>query len=155
MTIKANTVLKNKFWIVEDNGKKVGTLSHSEDRFLYSCNNQTYFFDNQKQISKKLGKIVWDDNVEKKITSSEKIVHNYPTSVTPFNTMYDVQRKLPLFTKSVKSNSLYCAGYYIIHFDKGWVKSFCPKMVTLERYEFKGPFKTDVEMRQELSIANR
>tara|TARA_X000001036_G_C20232223_1_gene624383 strand:+ start:35 stop:502 length:468 start_codon:yes stop_codon:yes gene_type:complete len=155
MTIKANTVLKNKFWIVEDNGKKVGTLSHSDDRFLYSCNNQTYFFDNQKQISKKLGKIVWDDKVEKTITPSEKIVHNYPTSVTPFNTMYDVQRKLPLFTKSVKSNSLYCAGYYIIHFDKGWVKSFCPKMVTLERYEFKGPFKTDVEMRQELSIANR
>ena len=155
MTIKANTVLKNKFWIVEDDGKKVGTLSHSDDRFLYSCNNQTYFFDNQKQISKKLGKIVWDDKVEKTITPSEKIVHNYPTSVTPFNTMYDVQRKLPLFTKSVKSNSLYCAGYYIIHFDKGWVKSFCPKMVTLERYEFKGPFKTDVEMRQELSIANR
>ena len=155
MTKKANTVLKNKFWIVEDNGKKVGTLSHSDDRFLYSCNNQTYFFDNQKQISKKLGKIVWDDKVEKTITPSEKIVHNYPTSVTPFNTMYDVQRKLPLFTKSVKSNSLYCAGYYIIHFDKGWVKSFCPKMVTLERYEFKGPFKTDVEMRQELSIANR
>jgi hypothetical protein len=155
MTIKANTVLKNKFWIVEDDGKKVGTLSHSDDRFLYSCNNQTYFFDNQKQISKKLGKIVWDDTVEKTITPSEKIVHNYPTSVTPFNTMYDVQRKLPLFTKSAKSNSLYCAGYYIIHFDKGWVKSFCPKMVTLERYEFKGPFKTDVEMRQELSIANR
>ena len=155
MTIKANTVLKNKFWIVEDNGKKGGTLSHSDDRFLYCCNNQTYFVDNQKQISKKLGKIVWDDKVEKTITPSEKIVHNYPTSVTPFNTMYDVQRKLPLFTKSVKSNSLYCAGYYIIHFDKGWVKSFCPKMVTLERYEFKGPFKTDVEMRQELSIANR
>jgi len=155
MTIKANTVLKNKFWIVEDNGKKVGTLSHSDDRFLYSCNNQTFFFDNTKQMSKKLGKIIWDDNVEKKIISSEKIVHNFPTSVTPFNTMYDVQRKLPLFTKSVKSNSLYCAGYYIIHFDKGWVKSFCPKMVTLERYEYKGPFKTDVEMRQELSIANR
>ena len=121
----------------------------------YSCNNQTFFFDNTKQMSKKLGKIIWDDNVEKKIISSEKIVHNFPTSVTPFNTMYDVQRKLPLFTKSVKSNSLYCAGYYIIHFDKGWVKSFCPKMVTLERYEYKGPFKTDVEMRQELSIANR
>ena len=69
--------------------------------------------------------------------------------------MYDVKRKLPLFTKSAKSNSLYCAGYYIIHFDKGWVKSFCPKLVTIERYESKGPFKTDIEMRQELSIANR
>jgi|TARA_A100000164_G_scaffold3389_1_gene2957 hypothetical protein len=155
MTIKANTVLKNKFWIVEDNGQKIGTLSYNDERYLYSCNNETCFFDNQKQISKKLGTIHWDDDVPKTIKSTEKIVHNYPTSVTPYNTMYDVQRKLPLFTKSSKSNSLYCAGYYIIHFDKGWVKSFCPKLVTLERYESKGPFKTDVEMRQELSIANR
>ena len=155
MTIKANTVLKNKFWIVEDNGEKVGTLSYNDERYLYSCNNETCFFDNQKQISKKLGTIHWDDDVPKTITNSQKIVHGYPTSVTPYNTMFDVKRKLPLFTKSSKSNSLYCAGYYIIHFDKGWVKSFCPKLVTLERYESKGPFKTDVEMRQELSIANR
>ena len=155
MTIKANTVLKNKFWIVEDDGKKVGTLSYNDERYLYSCNNETCFFDNTKQISKKLGTIHWDEDVPKTITTSEKIVHGYPTSVTPHNTMYDVQRKLPLFTKSLKSNSLYCAGYYIIKFDKGWVKSFCPKLVTVERYGYKGPFKTDVEMRTELSIANR
>ena len=49
--------------------------------------------------------------------------------------MYDVKRKLPLFTKSKKSKSLYCAGYYIIQFEKGWVKSFCPKLITIERYE--------------------
>ena len=108
-----------------------------------------------KETSKKLGTIHWDEDVPKTITTSEKIVHGYPTSVTPHNTMYDVQRKLPLFTKSLKSNSLYCAGYYIIKFDKGWVKSFCPKLVTVERYGYKGPFKTDVEMRSELSIANR
>lgn len=155
MTIKANTVLKNKFWIVEDDGQKVGTLSYNDDRYLYSCNNETCFFDNTKQISKKLGTILWDEDVPKTITTSEKIVHGYPTSVEPHNTMYDVQRKLPLFTKSLKSNSLYCAGYYIIKFDKGWVKSFCPKLVTVERYGYKGPFKTDVEMRSELSIANR
>ena len=65
-----------------------------------------------------------------------------------------LSRRLPLFTKSEKSKSLYCAGYYIIHFDKGWVKSFCPKLITVERYETRGPFKTDIEMRQALSIAN-
>ena len=42
-----------------------------------------------------------------------------------------------LFTKSKKSKSLYCAGYYIIKFDKGWVRSFCPKLVTLESYDYK------------------
>jgi hypothetical protein len=69
--------------------------------------------------------------------------------------MYDVKRKLPLFTKSDKSKSMYCAGYYIIRFDKGWVKSFCPKLITLERYEYKGPFTSDIEMRSELSNASR
>jgi len=59
-----------------------------------------------------------------------------------------------LFTKSPKSKSLYCAGYFIIRFEKGWVKSFCPKLITLERYEYKGPFKTNLEMRTELSKAN-
>ena len=68
--------------------------------------------------------------------------------------MYDVKRKLPLFTKSKKSKSLYCAGYYIIRFDKGWVRSFCPKLVTIETYESKGPFRTEIVMRQELSKAN-
>ena len=124
MTIKANTVLKNKFWIVEDDGKKVGTLSYNDERYLYSCNNETCFFDDQRQISKKLGTIHWDDEVPKTITASEKVVHNYPTSVTPYNTMYDVKRKLPLFTKSAKSNSLYCAGYYIIGFEKVGLKVF-------------------------------
>jgi hypothetical protein len=68
--------------------------------------------------------------------------------------MFDVKQKLALFTKSPKSKSLYCAGYYIIKFDKGWVKSFCPKLITVERYETKGPFKSELEMRQALSKAN-
>ena len=155
MTVKASTVLKNKFWIVEDNGEKIGTLSYNDDRYLYSCNEETCFFDNQKQVLNKFGTIQWDNDIPKTITNTDQVVHGYPTSVIPYNTMYDVKQKLPLFTKSPKSNSLYCAGYYIIHFDKGWVKSFCPKMVTIERYETKGPFKTDIEMRQELSLANR
>ena len=50
---------------------------------------------------------------------------------------------------------MYAAGYYIIKFDKGWVRSFCPKLVTLEKYEHKGPFKTELEMRAELSNVNR
>jgi hypothetical protein len=81
-------------------------------------------------------------------------VHGYDTSCVPHNPLFDVKNKLPLFTKSPKSKSLYCAGYYIIRFEKGWVKSFCPKAITLERYKFKGPFKTNLEMRTELSKAN-
>mgnify|MGYP003343531863 CR=1 FL=1 len=68
--------------------------------------------------------------------------------------MYDIRKKLPLFTKSNQSKSLYCAGYYIIKFEKGWVKSFCPKLITLNRYPFQGPFMTKEEMSEALKAAN-
>ena len=78
-------------------------------------------------------------------------VHGFPTSVRPHNAMYDIVKKLPLFTKSSDSKSLYCAGYYTIKFEKGWVKSFCPKLITLQRYEYRGPMKTELEMKQVLA----
>ena len=153
----AKTILKDKFWIVEDNEQRIGTLTWNDDRYMFSSSSETCFFDNKKQIKKKFGMdFVWSEPtpVEKSVEKSGTI-HGYPTNVKPFNSMFDVKRKLPLFTKSDKSKSLYCAGYYIVKFNKGWVKSFCPKLITIERYETKGPFKTDLEMRQELSRANR
>lgn len=153
MTIKAKPIIKDKFWIVEDDGFRLGTMSRNEDRYMFSSSVETCFFDNKRQINKRFGYFVWGED-ETSVASTDKNVHGFPTTVPPFNAMYDVKRKLPLFTKSFKSKSMYCAGYYIIHFDKGWVKSFCPKLITIERYESKGPFKTELEMRQELSKAN-
>jgi len=157
MTVKAKEVLDGKFWIVEDNGVRVGTLSFNEDKFMFSGSDGTRFYDNERALKKLFGKDLFWDKLE--ITEHVKDtanfnVHGYATSTMPYNPMYDVKRRLPLFTKSNKSKSLYCAGYYIIRFDKGWVKSFCPKQLTVERYDTRGPFKTEIEMRQELSNVN-
>jgi len=157
MTLKAKSILKDRFWIVEEDDQRVGTLSWNDDRYMFSSTAETCFFDNTRQMKKKFGTemifVTNDTNIT--TVDKDKIVHGYPTSVTPFNSMYDVKRKLPLFTKSDNSKSMYCAGYYVICFDKGWVKSFCPKLITVERYNFKGPFKTELEMRQELSRVNK
>jgi hypothetical protein len=157
MTLRAKPVLKDKFWIVENNGEKVGTMSYNEEqRYMFSSAVETCFFDNTRQMKKRFGvDIEWGDAVStiENATKSYE-VHGYPTSVQPFNALYDVKQKLPLFTKSAKSKSLYCAGYYIIRFDKGWVKSFCPKLITIERYKSHGPLKTELEMKQALSKAN-
>jgi len=156
MTLKAKSVLKGKFWIVEQDEKRIGTLSWNDDRYMFSSKSETCFFDDERQIKKKFGVIVWGDELttNKTVNPEDLQIHGYPTRVTPYNSMYDVKRKLPLFTKSEKSKSLYCAGYYIIRFEKGWVKSFCPKLITVERYETRGPFKTDFEMKQELNRAS-
>jgi hypothetical protein len=159
MTIKAKPVLKDKFWIVERNQERIGTMSYNDDRYMFSNQAETCFFDNKREMKQKFGaEIVWttlgSENLVEPVELEKCSVHGFPTSVSPYNTMYDVKRKLPLFTKSDKSKSAYCAGYYIIEFEKGWVKSFCPKLITIERYNSKGPFKTELEMRQELSRAN-
>ena len=156
MTIKAKPILKDRFWILEDEGVRIGTLSLSENQYMLNSNDGTSLFDDEHQLKKRLGKdFTWTD-LEIKETQSikTKFAYGFPTSCVPYNSMYDVKRKLPLFTKSKKSKSLYCAGYYIIRFDKGWVKSFCPKLITVERYDTRGPFKTEIEMRQELSNVN-
>lgn len=56
---------------------------------------------------------------------------------------------LPTFTKTLESKVYFAAGYYGINFPNGgWMDSFCPKVSTLRKYEFVGPFKnlTDAQI---------
>lgn len=156
MTYQAKPVLDTKFWLVEKNGDKFATLRKSEDKhFVLSNENGVVVFKNKEHVLKEFGKDFFVAPEKKKKKEVVKEVHNYPASCEPYNEMYDIKRKLPLFTKSKDSKSLYCAGHYIIKFNKGWVKSFCPKLITLQRYPYKGPFKDDLEMKQALSNANK
>ena len=155
MTVKAKEILKDKFWIVEDNGEKIGTLSKEDDQFLLSGKGNITVYSNHTELDKEFG----DNFLTAKITTAqdtqEKNVHGFPTRATPYNSMFDIQRKLPLFTKSEKSKSVYCAGYYLVKFNVTWLKSFCPKLITIERNQYQGPFKTEIEMRAALSNVNR
>jgi hypothetical protein len=154
--IQAKPIIDDKFWIVEEEGVKIGTLRKNEDKFVFSNETGIRVFDNKKSITEQFGKDFFVAKIIKEAANANpQEVHGFATSTSPHNAMYDIQKKLPLFTKSGDSKSLYCAGYYIIRFEKGWVKSFCPKLITLQRYEYKGPFKTDLEMKTMLSNANR
>lgn len=155
MTIKAKPVLENKFWIVEDEGVRVGTLSKTDDGFVVSRKGKVDFYSTENQLKKKFGKNFLIANIKDNNTEETYDVHGYPTRTIPYNSMYDIKNKLPLFTKSEKSKSVYCAGYYLIKFNVNWLKSFCPKLITIERNEYIGPFKTEFEMKAALSNANR
>lgn len=154
MSIKAKPVLEDKFWIVEEEGVRIGTLSKNEDGFVVTRKGKIDFYKNENQLKKKFGKGFLIADI--KNDNSESLdVHGYPTRSQPYNSMYDIKRKLPLFTKSEKSKSVYCAGYYLIKFNVHWLKSFCPKLITIERNEYLGPFKTEFEMKAKLSNVNR
>ena len=151
----AKPIVDGKFWIVEQNGEKIGTLHKKENnKFMLSSKDGSSFFGKKEELLKAFGKDFFESKIKTTVSAAEvRDVHGYPSSCHPYNPMFNVQKRLPLFTKSPDSKSLYCAGYYTIRFDKGWVKSFCPKLITIERYENRGPFKTEIEMKQVLKNA--
>lgn len=155
MTVFAKQVLKDKFWIVEDAGQKVATIQMVDDgTVVYVSSTERRKYASIKLLSRDYNIIF--DKEQKKIKPSvtEHTVHGYPVSVKPFNILYDVKHKFPIYTKTNKSKSYFCAGFYIIKFNHAWVKAYCPKFITLNRYEYQGPYKTKVEMQEQLRLAN-
>lgn len=154
MEMKAKPVIEGKFWILENNGTRVGVLQKDvTNKFVMTAKDKKLVYKDLKSIEKTFGKNFFV-SAKPKIDDSNEI-YGFPTNCVPHNPMYDVKKKLPLFTKSDDSKSIYCAGYYAVKFDKGWVRSFCPKLITVQRYQYKGPFKTEIEMRHWLSNVSR
>ena len=159
MTINAKTLVKDKFWIIEENGSKLGTLQKKDGNgwiFLSKQDNKQIFH-TPESLREKFGIDIFAVEEQKPIEEEEQnenfVVHNFPVSQKPYNPMFDVQKQLPIYSKTPKSKSLFCAGYYIICFEKGWRKAYCPKLITLQRYPFKGPMKSKIEMQQVLNNA--
>jgi hypothetical protein len=159
MSITAKTLIKDKFWIVEQNGQKLGTLQKQNDNgwIFLSKQKDRQVFDTKESLFTRFGFNIFNKTQEVKsdaITETDNFdVHGFPCSQHPYNPMFDVQKQLPVYTKTPKSKSQFCAGYYIICFEKGWRKAYCPKMITLSRYPYKGPIKTKLEMQQVLNNA--
>jgi hypothetical protein len=93
-----------------------------------------------------------DQQVISTPSKKEHEVHGYSAKNLPFNGIYDLKRKLPIYTKQEKSTSFFCAGYYIINFELGWRPAYCPKLITLTRNEYEGPYKTKLEMKEALRL---
>ena len=155
--LHAKPIIDNKFWIVEKDGEKFATLRKEEDnRFVLSNKLGIQIYNNKDSLVRQFGKNFFIAKIIKEADDADpNEIHGYPTSCNPHNSMFDIKRQFALFTKSEDSKSLYCAGYYVIKFDKGWVKSFCPKLITLQRYPYKGPFKTELEMKQVLTNVSK
>ena len=159
MGINAKTLVKDKFWIVEENGQKIGTLQKQEDNgWIFLGKTKRLEFPTMDSIYEKFGAGVFANDITitktpEQTEDSGFEVHGFPCNQKPYNSMFNVQKHLPIYTKTPKSKSLFCAGYYIICFEKGWRKAYCPKLITLQRYPYKGPIKTKLEMQQVLNNA--
>lgn len=141
MTQQARPIIKNKFWIVEEDGRQVGTIQAAPDGVVYVHDHIREKFATFKLLSNKYNiRAVKPDRTTKNPAES---VHDYPCEGPIFNPVYDLKSRLPLYTKEEKSKSYYCAGYYLVEIEsEQWIPIFCPKKIILTRHQYLGPFRT-------------
>jgi len=157
MNFISKVLIPNKEWIIEDHGQKIGSVAKLKKGYEFFRRGQRINFKDLKELTDEFGVTLTEGKKTTKfeIEPTGYKIYEFPCSSKPYEAVYNVKKKLPLFAKSAKSKSQYCAGYYVIKFRKGWVKSFCPKLITLERYPFHGPYKTEIEMKAMLNTVNK
>ena len=141
MKYKAKTVIENKFWIVESKGSKVGTLKHTESGYIFYSN-----VDNSETQYADMSSFTIEE--KKTRTYINDTVYGYSANTEQAHDI-SLQDTVPIFKKTATSTQHFAAGYYGIKFPRlGWSDAFCPRLKTLDTYQFIGPFKSqsDVNM---------
>ena len=154
-------IVKDKFWIVEDAGIKLGLIrkteySHFEVIMRESLDIETLPFD---ALTSKYGSKILKCKQVKKIESVDygkdlDSVNDYPTKHRAYNKSKD-DKGIPVYTKTEKSKVIYAAGYYGLHFTGVWRNAYCVKRETLDTYEYIGPFKTKTQLEAEIARINK
>ena len=154
-SIKTKQLLRDRFWIIEHNGSRIGTIQrHDQNQFIVTGTDSSVTNCTLEEIENKFD--LFDAHTESQPPQEiAQEVHGYPTKHIPYNAVFDVKHQLPLYSKSPNSDNMYAAGYYCVKFPKGWVKGFCPKLSTIADNEFQGPFKTVMEQRKVFSNVNK
>lgn len=136
--IIAKQVLKNQYWILRDNDGKVGNIEATGSGFRVKINDNVQEFKTIRMVKQRLG---FDFETPPRLPARDQYtVHGYPTGCRAFNAIYEVRQHLPLFTKTAKSKSWYCAGWYRVLLNRTWKVVQSPKLITLRRYKYQGPF---------------
>ena len=149
-------------WLVHQGNQKLGILNKgAQEHFTYITGKDLVNFKDDHEVEVYFGNATL---FEEQITTSATVPDRFYIKgfevdyETPFaldETHPDYMEELPLYTKIEGSDVYYAAGYYCVNFEKGWKHAHGPKLATLLKYGYQGPFRTEIEMRQQLKKLNK
>jgi hypothetical protein len=142
----AKTIVKDQYWIVTDGDKKVGNVLANSTGFEVKLNGSSTHYANTTAIKRKTKIEFQQANKQKPVPP----ISSFPTPTKTYNNVLDLKRKLHIFTKTAKSKCYYAAGWYVLNQGEPEV-TFCPKYIFVQRYEYQGPFKTELEAKNVLN----
>jgi hypothetical protein len=155
MNSVSKVLIPNKEWLIKGKKEKIGTVAKIKKNYVFLHKGQHVVIGDLKDVETQLGVALFDGPIKNIPLEKNHNIYDFPCRSKPYNPVYSVKKRLPLFSKSSKSKSQYCAGYYIIFRKKGWATSFCPKLITIERYKYYGPFKTEAQMKEMLNKVDK
>ena len=136
--ILAKPVIADRYWILKQNNQKVGIVEAGDDGYVVKIRDQVVKYKTIKMAGR-------EANIEFESTQQEtavdtNMVYGFRVDGEIFNPLWDVKHKLPLFTRDNKSKSWFAAGWYKVKQHRTWKMIQHPKLITLERYAYQGPF---------------
>lgn len=146
--IIAKAVIPNQFWILKQNDRKVGNIESGPNGFSVKIGDQVQSYKSINVI-KKTAAIDFEPTVKTRTTSLSNMAHGFPTTSKAHNAIFDVKHQVPLWTKEPRSKSWYAAGWYQVKQGRRWTVELCPKLITLQRYPYAGPFYTKEEANEQ------
>ncbi len=140
--ILAKSVIKDKFWILEENAKRVGMMNFKDDNYVITLRRKDYVAQDSKDL-KKLG----IEFVKRDYSHGGHLeVMGYPTDQEEVFNVKEIDG-FPTFTKKAASKSTHVAGWYGLKFKNGWVCSLCPRLSTVKTNTYVGPYKTKMDLK--------
>jgi hypothetical protein len=137
--IEAKPVIPNRYWILKQDNRKVGQIEADDSGVTVKIQNRVAGYKTIRMASR-------EANIEfTKLSSSKPAanqVHGFEVTGRVYNPVWDVKHRLPLFTRDTKSKSWYAAGWYMVKQHRAWKAVQNPKLITLQRYQYQGPFHT-------------
>ena len=147
--------ITNKSWLLlTDDLSKLGLLTEQPKGLVLLISDSKTTFKSRSEINEFFNEDIFQNIIEREQPKSEFYVNGYPVKhVEPYRPKDSSD--LPIYAKNKTSDVYYAAGYYCIETDRGPFPVYCPKVSTLVCKTYHGPFKTEEEMKLELSVLKK
>lgn len=146
MTFELRTTKEGQSWLVLNDGVKVAAVHKSEDGYILAKDGHVHNLGSARNVRKQLGVKDWEPGEPTEKSNIICDMDGYPVDTEQyFNAAIEVQRRLPVYTTEPNSKCYFAAGWYRIRIKGRDRVQFCPKLLTLNRNQYWGPFYTESE----------
>jgi hypothetical protein len=149
-------------WLVHQGNERVGLLNKGvQEDYTFISGKNLVNFQNEDQVIQHFGNLtLFEEQNQEPITTADKCyIRGYEVK---YEDPYVLERghpdyrdDIPLYAKIEGSSVYYAAGHYCINFGQAWKTANCPKLSTLTKYGFEGPWREAWPARQRMRDLNK